>query len=381
MRLSFRHRLYLNRAQDAALHAQVDEACRLYNAALQERRDAWKLAQRSVTYYHQQANQLKAIHADGSLSLANFSACQEVLRCVDKTFRAFFARVKTGRKAGYPRFKPRQRYDSLTFPSYGDGCRLRENGRLYLQGVGDLKVKLHRPVRGQVKTVSVKRQAGRWYVLCCCEVEPEPLPPSSGTVGIDVGLTSFATLSDGTVIGNPRHARSAQANLRRAQRRVARRKKGSNGRREAVRLLQQAQARVRDQRADFHHKTARALVDRYGLMVVENMNVRALAGSMLARSVHDAGWGAFLDKLAYKAESAGRVLLRVNPTGTTQACSGCGEHVPKTLAQRQHRCASCGLSLGRDLNAARNILGLGLSLVGQTWGNSPSVLTEAVCFS
>src|SRR6187401_1527976 len=145
MRLTFKCRVYPTRTQDAALHAQVDDACRLYNGALQERRDAWKRAHRSVSYY-EQANQLKAIRADGNLGLANFSACQDVLRRVDKTFKAFFGRVTAGRKAGFPRFRSRRRYDTLTFPSYGDGCRLRTNGRLYLQGIGDVKVKLHREI-------------------------------------------------------------------------------------------------------------------------------------------------------------------------------------------------------------------------------------------
>src|SRR4029079_14487657 len=133
-----------------ALDAQLGEACRLYNGALQERRDAWKMQHASISYYDQ-ASQLKAIRADGSLNLANFSACQDVLRRVDKTFKAFFGRVKAGRKAGFPRFRSRRRYDSLTFPSYGDGCRLRESGRLYLQGIGELKVKLHREMLGRIK--------------------------------------------------------------------------------------------------------------------------------------------------------------------------------------------------------------------------------------
>ena len=380
LRLTFKYRCYPTRAQDAALHAQVDEACRLYNAALQERRDAWKQARRSVSYY-EQADQLKAIRADGSLTLANFSACQDVLRRVDKTYRAFFARVKAGRKAGFPRFRSRKRYDSLTFPAYGDGCRLTPSGRLYLQGIGDLKVTLHRPVEGRIKTVSVKREAGRWYALFSCEVEPSPLPPSDEAVGIDVGLTAFATLSDGSEIANPRHLRAAQRKLRIAQRRVAHRTLGSNGRRKAVRLLQRAHARVQHQRADFHHKTSRALVDRYGLICVEDLNVKGLAGSMLAGAVHDAGWGSFLALLAFKAEGAGRRVVRVNPSGTTQRCSACGEHVPKTLSQRWHSCRACGLSLSRDQNAAREILRLGLSLAGVTWPAGVCVPAEAVCLS
>ena len=379
MRKTYRHRLYPTKAQDAALHDQLDEACRLYNAALQERRDAWKLTRHSVKYY-EQANQLKAIRADGTLAVANYSACQDVLRRVDKTFKAFFARVKRGERAGYPRFKPRQRYDSLTFPSYGDGCKLLDTGRLRLQGAGDVKVKLHRPVEGTVKTVTVKREAGRWYACFSVECEPAPLPPTGLAVGIDLGLSSFAVLSDGAEIPNPRQYRRAQAKLRRAQRRVRRRRKGGNGRRKAVRELQRAHAHVRAQRADFHHKLARQLVDGHDLIAVEDLNIKGLAGSMLAKPIHDAGWGMFLDKLAYKAESAGRTLVRVSPAGTTQTCSGCGLHVPKTLAERQHRCSACGLNIGRDLNAARNILGLGLSLVGGTWPDGASVPTEAVCF-
>jgi putative transposase len=381
-RRTFKYRLYPNRAQFVALDAQLGEACRLYNGALQERRDAWKQARHSVSYY-EQANQLKAIRADGNLALANFSACQDVLRRVDKTFKAFFGRVKAGRKAGFPRFRSRRRYDSLTFPSYGDGCRLRENGRLYLQGVGNLKIKLHRPVEGRTKTVSVKREAGHWYALFSCEIEAAPLPASDDAVGIDLGLITFATLSDDTEIANPRHARKAQARLRVAQRRVARRKRGGNGRRKAVRLLQRTHVRIQNQRADFRHKTARALVDRYGLIAVEDLNVSGLAGSMLARSVHDAGWRSFLAKLDYKAESAGRRIVRVYPAGTTQRCCACGAHVPKTLKQRWHDCPACGLSLSRDANAAREILrlGLGLSLAEQTWPGAASVSAEAVCLS
>jgi putative transposase len=380
-RRTFKYRLYPTSSQDEVLHAQVNEACRLYNGALQERRDAWKQARRSVSYY-EQANQLKAIRADGNLAVSNFSACQDVLRRVDKAFRAFFRRITAGEKAGYPRFRSHRRYDSLTYPSYGDGCRLRVNGRLYLQGAGDLKIKLHRPVDGTIRTVSVKREAGRWYVLFSCEVKRSPLPASAEAVGVDVGLTAFATLSDGTEVDNPRHLRAAQRRLRIAQRRVARRRKGSGGRRAAVGLLQRAHAHVRSQRADFHHKTARALIDRYGLIAVEDLNVRGLAHSMLARSIHDAGWALFLARLDDKAASAGRRVVRVNPDGTTQRCSRCGEHVPKTLTQRWHDCPVCGLSLSRDQNAAREILrlGLGLSLGAPTWPVAASVAPEAVCF-
>jgi putative transposase len=280
MRQAFRYRLYPTKKQAEFLTAQLSEACRLYNGALQERRDAYRITGKSLNYYDQ-ANQLKEIRASGDLTLENFSCCQDVLRRVDKTFKAFFRRVKERKgKAGFPRFKSRDRFDSITFPSYGDGCRLLDNGKLKIQGAGQIKVKLHRLVTGKIKTVSVIRDAGKWYVSFSVEGEAEPLPAKINAVGIDVGLTTFAVLSDGTEIENPRYFKQAQAKLRRAQRKVARRKKGGKNRRKAVGLLQKQHAHVRNQRHDFQHKVSRWLVDNYGLIFVENLNIKGLAAGM-----------------------------------------------------------------------------------------------------
>jgi len=365
MRKTFKYRLYPSRTQTESLGVQLAEACRLYNAALQERRDAWRMARKSLSYYDQ-ANQLKEIRAADDLGLANYSASQDVLRRVDKTFQAYFGRVKAGKKAGFPRFKSRRRFDSYAFPAYGDGCKLRDDGRLYVQGVGELKVKLHRPVAGQVKTVTLKRECGRWYACFSVGVPiPDPLPATGAVTGIDVGLESFAVLSDGSVIENPRYYRKAQARLRRAQRKVARRKKGSNRRWKAVRSLQRVHQHVKNQRSDFHHQVSRKLVNAYDLIAVEDLNVQGLAGGMLAKSVNDAGWGGFLAKLTYKAEEAGRALVQVNPNGTSQRCP-CGAAVPKGLGQRWHQCPACGMSVGRDHASALEILRLGLSLQART---------------
>jgi putative transposase len=295
------------------------------------------------------------------LGLANFSACQDVLRRVQKTFDAFFRRVKAGKKAGYPRFKPRSRFDSLTFPSYGDGCKVRANGKLYCQGIGELKVKWHRPLTGAMKTVTLKRKAGHWYVCFSVACQPSPLPESHETVGLDVGLESFATLSDGTIIPNPRYFKTAQARLRRAQRRVARRKRGSHRRRNAVQALQRVHAHICNQCRDFHHQVARRLVNRYGLIAVEDLNIKGLAGGMLAKAVHDAAWGAFLLILLAKAAEAARVGIQVYAPGTSQRCP-CGAPVPKALGDRWHHCTACGLSVPRDHASALCIEGLGRSL-------------------
>jgi len=357
MRRTYKYRLYPNKEQVAALEHQLNEACSLYNAALQERRDAWKMQRVNLNYYDQ-ANQLKEIREAGNLALANFSACQDVLRRVDKTFRAFFRRIKAGDKAGYPRFKSRDRFDSYTFPAWGDGCHLTEASRLKIQGVGVIKLKMHRPIVGEIKTLTLKREAGKWYACFSTVINvPVPISPPDA-IGIDVGLYSFVALSNGELVANPRNLKAELGKLRRCQRKVARRKRGGSNRRKAVRLLQKAHAHVRNQRSDFQHKLSRQLVNTYGFIAVEDLNVKALSRSMLAQSVNDAAWGSFLAKLAYKAEEAGGQIVRVNPNGTSQVCSRCGclPDVPKTLADRIHSCPHCGLVIDRDVNAARNIL-------------------------
>src|SRR5215468_7237663 len=377
---NFKYRLYPTSAQIVALDGQLAEACRLYNAALQERRDAWRIARKSLGYCDQ-ANQLKEIRAHGDLALANYSCCQDALRRVDKAFNAFFGRIKKGQKPGYPRFRSVSRYDSVTFPSYGDGCKMLDNGKLRLQGVGVVKVKLQRPIEGNIKTLTVKREAGKWYVVFSVECEPKPLPPSTEKAGLDVGLRAFATLSDGTEIENPRYYKQAQASLRRAQRKVARRKRGGNNRKKAVRDLQLVHAHVRNQRADFAHKVARTLVVMFGLIAIEKLNVKGLAGGMLAKSVNDAGWTAFTTKLMYKAAEAGRALVQVDPRGTSQRCV-CGAPNPKTLSQRWHHCEICGLSVPRDQASALEILRLILGPVRRNVAHlGRACLNVAACFS
>lgn len=365
MRKSFKYRLYPTKRQALFLEGQLSEGCRLYNAALQERRDAYRRAGKSLNYFDQ-ANQLKEIRASEALELANFSCCQDILRRVDKAFRAFFARIKRGDKPGFPRFKSWRRFDSLTFPSYGDGARLLESGRLRIQGAGQIKMKLHRPVAGKIKTVTVKREITKWYACFSVECESEPLSGTGQAVGIDVGLDHFAVLSNGTSVDNPRYGRATQFRLRRAGRRVARRKKGSHRRRKAVCLLQKIHQHTRNQRSDFHHKLSRRIINQYDLIAVEDLNLKGLAGSRLAKSIHDAGWASFIEKLAYKAEEAGRQLVKIDPRGTSQRCV-CGADNPKNLSQRWHHCSACGLSASRDHVSAQIILRLGLSLRDITW--------------
>jgi putative transposase len=360
VRKIYKYRLYPSAKQAVLLEGQLAEARRLYNAALAERRYAWKMCKTSISYYQQQ-NQLKYIRAAGDVHLANFSSCQDVLRRVDKTFQSFFRRVKQGKIAGYPRFKAQSRFHSYTFPLYGNGCKLRKNKKLYVMGVGELKVKLHREVSGCIKTVTLTKTCGKWYVGFSVETDtPAPLPATGNATGIDVGLESFAVLSDGTSIKNPRYFQTAAAKLRRVQRKVCRRKKQSNRRRKAFHQIQRVHRHIKNQRSDFHHQVARKLINRYDVIAYENLNIKGLTRSILAKPIHDVGWGSFLAKLSYKAAEAGRELVRVNPRGTSQRCI-CGALVPKALRVRWHYCPGCQLSVPRDHAAALEILRLGLS--------------------
>ena len=376
MRKSFKYRIYPTREQEDVLNYQLREACDLYNCALEERKGAWKLCRKFVTYYDQ-SHQLKTMRAEGLIGLPNFSCSQDVLRRLNKAFQDFFRRVRRGDKPGFPRFKPSRRWSTLVFPSYGDGCKLREK-KVYIHGVGEIKVKLHRPVEGKIKTVSIKREAGRWFVIFSVEYDPISLPISTETVGLDLGISTFVTLSDGSEIDNPRFLSQAEKKIRIANRRLARRSnKRSNRRRESVIMLQRAYAHMRYQRADFHHKVARMLVNRYGLIAVENLNIKGMYPN-LSKSVNDAGWGLFLKKLAYKAENAGREFIKVNSRGTSQFCL-CGERVAKVLKERWHSCPICGLESGRDHVSAQIILARGLRVRNVTWPEvRASVLREAV---
>jgi putative transposase len=223
------YRLYPTEEQAQALQQQLDVAREVYNACLEERREAYRMYGVKLNYYSQ-ANQLKDIRRDcPDIAAVNFSMLQAICRRAQWSFENFFRRVAAGDKPGYPRFKSYRRFDSITFPSYGDGCTLKSD-RLYIQGVGTLKVKLHRPVLGTIKTVTTKRSCGKWYAVFTCEVEAQPLPAMGQDVGIDLGLIDFLVTDTGQAVPNPRPLRTAQERLAQAQRSLQRKKKGSHRR-------------------------------------------------------------------------------------------------------------------------------------------------------
>ena len=352
MQRTFKYRLYPSRKQRETLAAQLDLCRELYNAALQERIASYKTTRKGVTWLEQQA-QLPAIkEVRPEFKSVHAHTLQAVLIRLNRAFQNFFRRVKNNETPGFPRFKGRNRFSSLVFTP----TAFQVQGRhVAISKVGNIKIKMHRPLPEKHGTLFLKQVCGSWYACFSCAVAPQVLPPSTEEIGVDVGLESFAVLSDGTPIKNPRWYRKAQAKLRRAQRRVARRKKGSERRRKAVALLQKIHEHVANQRKDFQHKEALKLVQRYGVIAVEDLTIKGLAGGRLAKSVQDAGWGGFLQILAYKAESAGRKLCAVDPRGTSQTCV-CGAKVPKRLWDREHVCTACGWMASRDHVSAQVIL-------------------------
>lgn len=353
----------------------------LYNAALQHRRDAWEHEKRQRQYaedrgiqrkrlggptYESQTHDLALLrHDDVALASVPSNVQRSALRRVDAAFRDFFLRCKRGETAGFPRFRARNRYDSFSIGravAQADG-RCTRHARVHVPKLGLVRFHEYRLARGRILDVSIRRTAGRWYVCFACDLGDPPKKVAVRTaVGIDVGLATFATLSDGTEFSNPRCFRDGESQLARRQRSVARRQKGSRSRKRARLLVARAHEHTRSRRLDHARKLAAVLVAKYDLIAYEDLNIRGMVRGHFGKSINDAAWGQFIYCLICKAEEAGKWAVPVDPRGTTQRCSACGQVVGKTLSERTHAC-SCGLVLGRDENAARNILALGRSAV------------------
>jgi putative transposase len=394
VRRAYVFRLRPTARQHVALAACVDAHRELYNAALQERRDAWSHASHTRISYGAQSAQLtemRAVRPDQAVW--SFSSQHATLRRLNKAFAGFFRRVKmanAGVKPGYPRFKGAGRFDSVEWPKDGDGARwLPEAKRVYLQGIGQVKVDLHREVAGRVKTIQMKRQGRRWMlVLSCDDVPTKPLPVTGRQVGIDVGIVAFATTSDRQHVDNPRWARAAADRLAAAQQRLQRARRGGKNRAAKRETVAGRHRKIANQRKDFHHKQARALAVRYDLIVVEDLKIvnmlrrakpvadpanpghylpnGARAKSGLNRSIGDAGWGQFVSILRAKAEEAGRAWIEVDPQHTSDGCERCGHAARENrVTQAEFACQHCGHTAPADEHAARNILRAGLALHAQ----------------
>jgi putative transposase len=365
MRKAFKYRIYLTNGQRRLLSLTLEECRWVYNQTLAARRTAYEQGV-SLSWYETKAMLPGWKESRPSLKLAHSQVLQNVTQRVDLALQAFFRRVRErADDPGYPRFKGFGRYDSITYPQYGNGVEIRGND-LILSKIGRVKVVWHRPVEGTIKTVTLRRaRTGKWYVSFSVEVEPERLPPSAESVGVDVGLLSFATLSNGEQIANPRFYRRDEADLKRAQKLkdAAKNAQKWNENRHRKKALAHIHERIANRRSDFAHKRSRELVNRYQTIVFEDLapqQMGANKGRGLRKSIMDVAWSQFVSLTIGKAEEAGRSVILVNPRDTSKMCSHCGEKVEKKLSERTHTCPHCRLVMDRDQNAALNILHRGL---------------------
>lgn len=355
MKKSFKYRLYPTKAQAEQFEGTLRLCCELYNAALQERIEAYKLKRISLSAYDQMKELPEVKTLRGDLREVHAQVLQETLLRLDKAFRAFFGRVKSGKgKAGFPRFRSSKRYDSFTYPQ--NGFTLREKS-IVLSKIGEIKCKVHRPIEGAIKTCTIKREVNEWYVVFSCDGVPnKPQLKTGEEIGIDVGLENFAALSNGEMIPNPRHAKKAKAKLCRAQRKLSRCKKDSNRRKKQVERVAKQHLKVKRQRRDLHFKVVVQLVHRFDVIHFEKLNIRNMVrNKRLAFSISDAAWYQFQQIVVFKAEEAGKQVTFNTARNTSNECNVSGVIKKKHLSQRFHVLPN-GEKIHRDHNAALNIL-------------------------
>ena len=364
MRKTFQYRLYPTRQQLKKLEATLEECRWLYNETLAYRKDAWEQRQQYISWYDSKKRIPILKQERPTLSSVHSQVLQNVTERVELAFQAFFRRCKAGKEPGYPRFKGYGRYDSFTFPQ--SGFTLTHDKRVCLSKIGSIKMVYHRPIKGQIKTCTVQRSStGKWYVSFSCEAEPERLPERPEQVGLDVGLKTFATLSDGTEIENPRFFRKEEKALAKVQRKHSKLAKGTPERRKHRKVVARVHERITWRRENFTHQESRTIVNSYGVICVEDLQVNRMTHNhCLAKSIADASWAAFFAQLDAKAEEAGRQFVKVNPAYTSQTCSRCEHRQKISLDVRVFNCPCCSSHLDRDLNAALNILALGLQGFG-----------------
>ncbi len=353
---TYKYRLYPTPSQIQKLEQTVETSRRWYNTCLEERKTAWETEKRSVGKYEQLAKVKEYRKANPYAGQVHSHILQVVAVDVDKSFQGFFRRLEAGETPGYPRFKSSNRFDSFGLKEYGNGFKI-DGRRLRISGIGRIRVRWHRPMEGKIKTVRIRRQAGKWYACFACEVDEQNLPATGKAIGVDVGIHHLLATSENEVVENPRWYQVEQRKLRVIQRRVSRRKMGGSNRRKAVVDLQRQQLHIANSRKDYLEKLSHHLISHYDVIALEDLQIQGMVRNHhLSKSILDAGWGYLKMRLVSKAVDAGREVVFVNPAYTSRTCSSCGAGFEDlTLADRWVDC-SCGLSLDRDVNAACNIL-------------------------
>ncbi len=347
--LTYKFRLYPSEPQARIMEETLETCRRLYNTMLADR------IENRTGFYDQKKMLVELKHNDKHFKSIHSQVLQDVVLRLEKAYQAFFAGLSR-----YPKFRRSGRYNSFTYPQ--SGFKL-EGDRIRLSTTGKVRVTLHRKVTGVIRRVTVIRDIDQWFVALLAEEAPSVVQSSSGDgkVGIDMGISNIMALSDGTMIDNPRFLNHSVEGIKSLQRQLSRKRRGSNNRKKVKLSLAKAWRKVRRQRDDFTHKLSDQLTKENKVIVFEDLKVgNMVKNHSLASAIMDSAWGKLRQLTAYKAERRGERVILVNPSGTSQKCSRCGEAVPKELSERVHDCPKCGLIMDRDVNAARNILKAGL---------------------
>jgi putative transposase len=359
---SYKFRIFPSKKQIRILNQHLEECRWLYNYCIEERREAWKRNKKNLSCFDQQNKLVELKRNRTSLNNIYAQVLQEVVKRVDLAFKGFYRRVKRGEKPGYPRFKSKNRYNSLTYPQFGFSVN---KDSIQLSKIGAIKAKITQTTEGKLKTCTIKKSStNKWYAILMCEFDPKPLPKSDKVVGIDVGVKHFVVLSDGNKVENPKFILEEEKNIIKAQRKLSKLAKGTREWEKQRRVVARIYERITWKRQDFIHKLSREIVNKYGVIVVEDLNVKGMVKRKhkkrcLSKLILDAAWKDFCHKLAYKVAWTGRQIVAVNPKYTSQICSECGFRQEMPLNKRKFVCRNCGLELDRDHNAARNIERLG----------------------
>ena len=368
MQKSFKFRIYPNRKQEKRLELCLDQACFLYNQLLDIHQQIYLGEERTLSQFD-----MNYLVKDFETKNLNSRIKQNISKRISDTFKHFFRRVRNGEKPGFPNFHKRVFYKSITFPQYRQ--EIYPNNRLYVSKIGMIKIVKHREIEGQIKTLTIKKENDEWYATFSCNnvpIERQEIKFKSEVEGIDVGINNFLVCSNGEKVDNPKFLRKSERKLKRVQRRLSRKKKGSKNRKKARIKLNIQHTKIRRQREDFHKKLARQLAREIKYIGIEDLNIQGmLKNHYLAKSITDAGWGAFFSYLKYyKTIFEGEIIKTGRFEPTTKTCSDCSHKQKMSLGDRIFECENCGMVKDRDLNASINIKKLTIKKLNNTVGKT-----------
>jgi putative transposase len=377
MQKQFKYRIYPTKKQTRLLNETLEECRWLYNHLLEQRRNAYEHGGEVLSCFEQQRTYATLKQQRPSLNIVHSQVLQNVAIRIDLVFKAFLRRCKRGEKPGFPRFKGQGRYDSITYPQVPNGCQIRD-GKLFLSKIGHIKIELHRPLRGIPRACTVSYSStGKWYACFTTECEPEPLPDNPEQVGVSIGLKAFATLSNQEEIDNPQFFHMEEKALAKAQRRLSCAEKDTKRHHKRRKVVARVHERAKWRRQNFTHQHSRSIINHFGVICVEDLHANQMAHhTCFRKSIADMAWSAFFSQLTVKAAEAERKLIKVNPAYIMQMCSKCGHRQKKPPAEYILECPCCHLHIDCDLNAALNILALGLQSLGNHSLEAPASAGE-----